>query len=216
MGAEMSQLRVPEQRLHDDHRARELAAVYHDLRQCVTAGLLLTDMPHDDLLEPETRRRFSLIRQTLRHAADMLESATPGARPTTWEAVDLAELAEKCATVAEFAHKVRFVSEATEPPLVRTDPLLLHRAVDNMIDNAGRAAGSHGDVVIRVGAAGAEAWVEVVDDGPGFGEIRHGTGRGLGVVSDAARRSGGRLEISSGPGPGTTVRMAFPRHDGAE
>lgn len=208
----MSQLHVPEQRLHEDHRARELSTVYHDLRQCVTAGLLLTDMPHDDLLEPETRRRFSLIRQTLRHAADMLESAaTTGARSGDWEVVDLAELAETCATVAEFGHKVRFVTDAAETPLVRTDALLLRRAIDNMIDNAGRAAGPDGDVVIRVGTAGEEAWVEVVDDGPGFGEIRHGTGRGLGVVSDAARRSGGRLEISSGPGPGTTVRMAFPR-----
>jgi signal transduction histidine kinase len=205
----MSYNQIPAQRQHDDVSTRELGTVYHDLRQCVTAGLLLSQMPHDDLLDGETRRRFSLIQQTLSHAADLLESATTASTPPS-RPVDLSALAQACAAVAEFGHKVRFVSDVASPPLVTGDPVLLHRAVDNMIDNAGRAAGADGDVVVRVGTEADRAWVEVVDDGPGFGEIHHGTGRGLSVVSTAARSCGGRLEIESGPGPGTTVRMSFP------
>jgi signal transduction histidine kinase len=211
-GYEMTQNKIPEQRRHSDHRARELSTLCHDLRQCVTAGLLLSQLPHDDLLDGETRRRFTLIRQTLNHAADLLDTAASDPEeevPT--EVVDLSELVERCTTVADFGHKVRFVSEAEGAPLLSGDPVLLHRAVNNMIDNAARAAGRSGDVVARVGTGDTDVWVEVVDDGPGFGEIEHGTGQGLSVVSAAARACGGRLEISSGPGPGTTVRMTFPR-----
>jgi len=54
------------------------------------------------------------------------------------------------------------------------------------------------------------AWVEVTDDGHGFGQIESGSGHGLSIVSAAVRASNGRLEISSGPGPGTRVRIVMP------
>ena len=57
-----------------------------------------------------------------------------------------------------------------------------------------------------------QAVVEVSDDGPGFGRIEHGTGQGLSVISSAVRACDGRLEITSGPGPGTAVRVTLPRH----
>lgn len=206
----MAQAQVPRQRRSGGAREKEFATLCHDLRQCVTAGLLLAQLPDTDRVDGETRRRFDLIRQTLSHAAELLDMATADFVPRQWM-IDLSEIAQDCVSVAEFGHKVRFVSEASHRPLVFGDPVLVHRALDNMIDNAGRAAGESGDVVVQVGAAADEAWVEVVDDGPGFGEIEHGTGQGLSVVSTTARANGGRLEISSGPGPGTTVRLVFPR-----
>lgn len=190
-------------------RSRELSTLCHDLRQYVTAGLLLTTLPDNVQMEPETRRRLELLHQTLSHASTLLETAAQPERVET-TLLDLALLAQECVDVAEYGHKVRYVSEVTEPPLVAGDPHLVRRALDNMIDNAGRAAGADGDVVVQVGSSHGAAWVEVVDDGPGFGEIAHGTGQGLSVVSSTARSCGGRLEISSGPGPGTTVRLAFP------
>ena len=200
---------VPTQRRSERERAHELSTLCHDLRQYVTAGLLLTSLPDNVELEPETRRRFDLLHQTLSHASTLLESA---ARPETVSPrlLDLALLAQESVDVAEYGHKVRYVSDVTVPPLVNGDPHLVRRALDNLIDNAGRAAGADGDVVVQVGSSDEVAWVEVVDDGPGFGEISHGTGQGLSVVSSTARSCGGRLEISSGPGPGTTVRLAFP------
>jgi signal transduction histidine kinase len=201
---------VPRQRRHHEDLTEEVAALCHDLRQCVTAGLLLTELPSESHLDTETRRRFDLIHQTLTHAGALLEQVTVDERPQHW-LLDLTDLAEQCADVAEFRHKVRVVNETADPAIVSGDPLLLHRAIDNMIDNAGRAAGAYGDVVVRVGAADDEAWVEVSDDGPGFGRIEHGTGQGLSVVSAAAHDCDGRLEIKSGPGPGTSVRVTLPR-----
>lgn len=212
----MTHPQLPRQRRAGAARDKELETLCHDLRQCVTAGLLLAQLPDSDRVDRETLRRFDLIRQTLTHAAELLDAATADFEPRQW-VMDLSKVAQECVSVAEFGHKVRFVSDATYRPLVFGDPLLVHRALDNMIDNAGRAAGESGDVVVQVGAVADEAWVEVVDDGPGFGEIEHGTGQGLSVVSTTARANGGRLEISSGPGPGTTVRLVFPRQNqGAE
>lgn len=200
---------VPVQRAPQDDGTHALSTLCHDLRQYLSAGLLLTTLPEGSALDHETRRRFELLHQTLSHAAALLETATGPSMPRL-QAMNLSDVAQECVAVAELGHKVRFVSEASTTPLVDGDPLLLHRALGNMIDNAGRAAGDTGDIVVRVGTEAGQAWVEVVDDGPGFGEISHGSGQGLSVVSSTARSCGGRLEISSGPGPGTTVRLAFP------
>jgi signal transduction histidine kinase len=204
----MAYVPVPRQRRALEE-ARDFNTLCHDLRQCVTAGLLLSNLPKDNLLDVETRRRFELIQQTLAHAGDILESAKDEEPKSL--VVDLTQLVEECAAVAEFSHKIRVELDVTEPVLVAGDPLLLHRAVDNMIDNAGRAAGESGDIVIRLGASDDETWVEVADDGPGFGRIEHGTGQGLAVISSAVQACNGRLEISSGPGPGTSVRVTLPR-----
>ena len=211
----MAYVPVPEQRQPSEPRASEFATLCHDLRQCVTAGLLLTQVPKDNLLDGETRRRFDLIHQTLTHAGELLERATVAADapPRHW-ILDLQELVEECVKVAEFSHKVRVEDEISEPPFVSGDPLLLHRAIDNMIDNAGRAVGDSGDIVIRVGAEADAAWIEVADDGPGFGRIDHGSGQGLSVISSAVRACDGRLDITSGPGPGTAVRVTLPRYQG--
>lgn len=204
---------VPQQRRRTEALANDMTALCHDLRQCVTAGLLLAQLPSENHLDSETQRRFDLIQQTLRHAGTLLDQATVETTPQPW-LVNLSDLAEECVDVAEFKHKVRVENEVTEPAMVSGDPVLLHRAIDNMIDNAARAAGETGDVVLRIGTAKDKAWVEVADDGPGFGKIAHGTGQGLSVISSAVQACDGRLEITSGPGPGTAVRVTLPRQRG--
>lgn len=211
----MAYVPVPQQRRpHEEAEAKDYATLFHDLRQCVTAGLLLSQLPPDSMLDNETQRRFGLLQQTLSHAGELLESATSESRRQEW-AVDLGEVVESCAAVAEFSHKIRIDNELTDPAVVAGDPIMLHRAIDNMIDNAGRAAGTSGHILIRVGGAGDQVWIEVSDDGPGFGKIEHGTGQGLAVITSAVRDCDGRLEISSGPGPGTTVRVTLPRQEDA-
>jgi signal transduction histidine kinase len=209
VGHKMAYVPVPRQRRGHEN-AGDINTLCHDLRQCLTAGLLLSQLPKDNLLDAETRRRFELIQQTLTHAGALLESARDAEEPRPW-LLDLTELVEECAAVAEFGHKIRLDREVTGAALVAGDPLLLRRAIDNMIDNAGRAAGESGEIVIRLGASDDETWVEVTDDGPGFGRIEHGTGQGLSVVSSAVHACDGRLEISSGPGRGTSVRVTVPR-----
>lgn len=190
----------------------ELKALCHDLQQCVVAGLLLTEMPTHNHLDQETRRRFDLLRQTLSHAGELLEQATV-VEPPELSLLDLTELAQRCADAAEYRHKIPVQNETGIPAIVSAEPILLQRAIDNLIDNAARAAGEHGAVVIRIGTTDDEAWVAVADDGPGFGRIEHGSGQGLSVVNSAVRACNGRLDITSAADIGTAVHIILPRQD---
>ena len=51
---------------------------------------------------------------------------------------------------------------------------------------------------------------ELHHDGAGFGQVPKGDGYGMAVVATVVRKHRGRLEISSGPEPGTTVRISVP------
>jgi signal transduction histidine kinase len=70
-------------------------------------------------------------------------------------------------------------------------------------------------VTVTVDAGSGAAVLEVSDDGRGF-DIEGLTSRraeghlGLGLLSELARDAGGHVEIRSGEGTGTTIRMEVP------
>jgi hypothetical protein len=101
----------------------------------------------------------------------------------------------------------------------------LERALRELLDNAAEAAGTKGRIVLRTERAGNFAVISVMDNGPGmapeilrrasepfFSTRTSGAGRGLGlaIVERFARRSGGRLELESIEGQGTTARLRLP------
>ena len=99
------------------------------------------------------------------------------------------------------------------PPLPAAHRAALIRVGREALRNAAKhAPGSN--VVLELAREGDNAVVTVSDDGPGFdpaaalgpvdGHI------GLALLSDAAEGVGGRLELKSRPGRGTTVRLAVP------
>ncbi|MBS0659053.1 MAG: hypothetical protein JSR82_12500 [Verrucomicrobia bacterium] len=64
--------------------------------------------------------------------------------------------------------------------------------------------------VLRLGCQDAEIWLEVSDDGVGFDAAaigRRNAGYGLESLKHRVERLRGRLEIRSGPGEGTTIRI---------
>jgi signal transduction histidine kinase len=83
--------------------------------------------------------------------------------------------------------------------------------VREALSNVGRHAAA---ATCRVSLTGGEhgvVWLEVDDDGRGFDPATvAGGGRGLGNLRARAARLGGRAEITSTPGQGTTVRVAIP------
>lgn len=177
----------------------------HDLRQYVAAGLLLSEARPG---QEAGQTRMTLIHQQFTAIAEIL--AVECDRGQDNGAVDLTKLATECTDVARLTHRGRITARRSKQVLVHGERTLLRRAVGNMVDNACRAAGPNGSVTVNVGVDADEATVEVVDDGAGFGGISSGTGHGLQVVAAAVRACKGRLEISSGPGVGTTVRLCLP------
>jgi len=90
------------------------------------------------------------------------------------------------------------------------DPVLLRRALSNVLDNAARAAGPAGTVRVEVKQCDAAVMLAVEDDGPGFGEIPSGAGLGLAAVARHVIELGGRIEYSGGACGGTRVSLWFP------
>jgi len=110
------------------------------------------------------------------------------------------------------------------PILVLGDRGALRQVVFNLLENAAMAFDEPGRAGVRIGRDGGEAVVEVWDDGPGmtpdqldraaevlFTTRPDGTGLGLPLARRIAEAHGGRLELESRPGVGTTARLRIPR-----
>jgi signal transduction histidine kinase len=114
-----------------------------------------------------------------------------------------------------------------DTPAIEGDPVLLGRALANVLDNAVQAMSSGGTLTLRVAkaelAGERAAEVVVTDTGEGMdsSELRkaldpffttraRGTGLGLAIVDRVVRAHGGRVTLESAPGEGCTVRIVLP------
>jgi len=100
---------------------------------------------------------------------------------------------------------------------------LLEQALRNLGENAAKHT-THGHVVLRAHSEGSAVVLEVEDTGPGIAAEtqRHvfdrfyrgerdaeGFGLGLAIVRESVRTLGGRVELDSSPGQGTSFRIVL-------
>jgi signal transduction histidine kinase len=112
-------------------------------------------------------------------------------------------------------------------PEVRVDPMQLEQALVELVSNALDAMPRGGRLRIGArasnGAGPAEVAIEVSDTGGGIPEHllgsvcepffttrQDGTGLGLAIAKRYVEQNGGKLEIESRPGSGTTIRVRLP------
>jgi signal transduction histidine kinase len=114
--------------------------------------------------------------------------------------------------------------------MVKADRARIDAVVLNLIDNAIKYSPKGGLVQVAVTLARNRAFVSVRDDGIGiapdqaprlfsrFARLDHpstrtvgGTGLGLYLGREIARRHGGDLEFDSEAGPGTRFTLSLPR-----
>jgi signal transduction histidine kinase len=63
---------------------------------------------------------------------------------------------------------------------------------------------------VRLREAGGQLVVEIIDDGCGFDPSTARRGAGLTNMEDRLDALGGTLDVQSGPGGGTTLRVSIP------
>lgn len=113
---------------------------------------------------------------------------------------------------------------APEPLPISADEGQLRQVFLNLVRNAREAMASGGNLVVRTRAAGPFAEVEFTDTGSGMtGEVKEklfepffttkqgGTGLGLSLSRQIVEAHGGRIDVESAVGRGTTFRLGFPR-----
>jgi K+-sensing histidine kinase KdpD len=98
-----------------------------------------------------------------------------------------------------------------EEALVPAPPELLRRSVRNVLDNAARAAGKNGAILVTVINSLMGTSIAIEDNGPGFGAIAAQHSIGLKVVDRTLSAVGGALEITTSEAlGGARVAMTFP------
>lgn len=90
-------------------------------------------------------------------------------------------------------------------PLMRNAFLVYKEALHNAARHARESS-----VEIEVGAGNGELRFRIRDDGPGFDPAAVSRGHGLVNMRRRAEEVGGRLEVVTAPGEGTTVTFAAP------
>jgi signal transduction histidine kinase len=115
-------------------------------------------------------------------------------------------------------------ADLQEVPAILGDAARLRDAITNLIFNAVDAMPLGGTLTLRTRAAGEAVLLEVSDTGVGMTEEvrrrcfepffttkgQHGTGLGLAMVFNIARRHSGTIAIASEPGKGTTFTLRLP------
>lgn len=149
-----------------------------------------------------------------------------------FEPVDLRALVNE--TVAAFEQSLagrqfRFPVEEIGPsPSVIADPAAIEQILVNLLDNAVKYGGVDKLVQVRLRSSASAAIIEVIDHGIGIAPEEHerifdrfhraaarapnrqGFGLGLSIVQELARAHGGRVEVESAIGKGSTFRLVLP------
>jgi two-component system nitrogen regulation sensor histidine kinase NtrY len=105
----------------------------------------------------------------------------------------------------------------------KADPVLLRRALENLIVNSLDAMPAGGTLTVRTSQFNGSVRLEVADTGAGltpeecqrlftpyYTSKRHGTGLGLAIVQSVVSDHGGKISVESAPGAGTTFKIELP------
>ena len=217
-----------------------LAGVSHELRTPVTAirgyaGAIADGTAASPAEQTEALGVIEVEAERLeRLVQDVVDLARLGSDQFRLErgAVDLAGTLDEAARAhaAQAADGgVRLETAVAEPLGTTTDATRVRQVVSNLVENALRVTPSGGLVRIAGRVDGSRIVIEVADTGPGIaatdlphvfergylwnayqGERRVGTGLGLAIVRELAAALGGRIDVASEPGRGTTFRLQLP------
>lgn len=227
----------------DEPERDRQAELLHDLRSPLSVIRVYTD------LIQEAARRGELPNQeylaNLEHEIELAErlvgthapAPEPVERLEKPQNADLVEILGSLATAYRLAHggriRIEFIAERPQLPVL-ADPVALQRAFRNVLDNAIKYTPDGGEVRIRAGAAGSQAFVVVKDTGMGMspeerarafdyafrgaGAVASGTrgkGLGLAVTKEILEANGGKISLSSEAGYGSEVTIMLPAQRGA-
>lgn len=145
-----------------------------------------------------------------------------------WEWADLHAGIDSTLNIVynELKYKADIVKAYGELPLVQCMLSQLNQVFMNVLVNAAQAIDKRGVITIRTGTLGKDwVWVEVSDTGSGIAHenrwrifepfyttksVGKGTGLGLSVSYGIIEKHGGRIELESEPGHGSTFRISLP------
>lgn len=203
----------------------EPAAMLAQLRQRIDLAFLKEDIP---ALMHESRGGMERVGRIIQDVRDFshIESEQK------WERADLRVGLKSTLNIV--AGQLRQVAEVVTDygpmPDVECRPSQLNQVFMNLLQNAAHAVGpERGTITVRCGGDAGQAWVEVADTGCGIAPhvlprifdpfyttkpIGKGSGLGLSLSHGIVQQHGGRIDVDTTPGKGSTFRVTLPVHQG--
>jgi PAS domain S-box-containing protein len=224
----------------DEAKTQFLATMSHELRAPLTSIVSFAELiaDGDQQLGAGTLESLGVIRRNaerlLRLVGDLLllSSAETGVLPLQVDLVSVPELVEESARAASASAAERGIvidAQAAAGPALQADQLRLQQVLDNLLSNAIKFSDTDGLVTITA-THDEQMWrIDVTDDGIGIppddiGRLFSrfvraanaaaaglpGTGLGLSVARAITELHGGRVEVQSTLGSGTTFSVYLP------
>jgi two-component system sensor histidine kinase MtrB len=221
-----------------EERLAFLAGMAHDLRNPLSAlrmstGVIAPDRPLPS--EERVRRTLGVVERQIAHldrlVSDLLDAASieAGQLELRFETRDVRELAREVYDLYQSASRRHDLelSLPDAPVIVRCDPGRIAQVLNNLVSNAIRYSPSGGRVEIGVSVDGSEVVLSVMDQGMGIApeererifepfrrsargrNLIRGVGLGLSVARRIVHAHGGRIEVESALGVGSTFRVRF-------
>ena len=219
-----------------------IATMSHELRtplNAVLGHLQLLEMGIHGETTPEQQEALGRIGAATRHLRGLIEEVLSFARiesgrtEVNIEHTDLCALVDEVAAVIEplvQQKNLRFAVEDCPDTCIPTDPDKVRQVLINLAGNAAKFT-SEGEVRISVQSRPADVVLAVSDTGPGiapedqarlfqpfeqlqtgFTRSHGGTGLGLYLSGRLAELLGGKIEVDSAPGRGSTFSLVLPRN----
>ena len=242
IGQDVTQVAQLEQRVIHAEKLASLgqlaASVAHEINNPMTAVVTYADamlqrmVPVGGTASGDAEKLRKILengQRILRFTRDLTSYARPSKNKP--ERVRLAALLDKAVGFCEHVvsqAKVTVARDYGEVPPLSAVAANLEQVFVNLITNACHATGPGGQVRLRTRCEGREAVVWVEDTGSGI-ETEHlsrifepffttktegkGTGLGLSIVQRIVEKHGGRIDVHSTPGQGTTFTVRLPLSD---
>lgn len=144
-----------------------------------------------------------------------------------WQTANLHKCLDSTLNVVqnEIKYKAEVVKNYGQLPEIECMPSQLNQVFMNLLVNAAHAIAEFGKITIASGCEKDWAWISVTDTGSGIAPehmkrifdpffttkpVGKGTGLGLSVSYSIVAKHGGRIEVESAQGQGTTFRVCLP------
>ena len=237
IGAVLLAFDVTEQAFAERNRREFTANVSHELKTPLQSIMGSAELIENGLVKQEDMPRFvGHIRTEAARLVTLIEdiirlSQLDEGGELTFEPVDLKKLAEEASAslASAAAEKQVTIRVHGDDRQITTVRRLASEIIYNLCDNAVKYNREGGSVDVTIDGTAHGAVVTVQDTGIGIPPEHQsrvferfyrvdkshsrqsgGTGLGLSIVKHAVQYLGGRIELESQPGKGTTMRVHFP------
>ena len=237
IGAVLLAFDVTEQAFAERNRREFTANVSHELKTPLQSIMGSAELIENGLVKQEDMPRFvGHIRTEAARLVTLIEdiirlSQLDEGGELPFEPVDLKKLAEEASAslASAAAEKQVTIRVHGDDRQITTARRLASEIIYNLCDNAVKYNREGGSVDVTIDGTAHGAVVTVQDTGIGIppehqsrvferfyradkshSKSSGGTGLGLSIVKHAVQYLGGRIELESQPGKGTTMRVHFP------